>query len=70
MWLEENIGTRINEMRTKEIIDTDVGLVATACPFCLTMIEDGMKELGKAETVRTKDIAEIVAEKLAEKKGD
>ncbi len=65
MWLEETLGTRINEMRSKEIAETDVGLVATACPFCLTMIEDGMKELGKAETVCTKDIAEIVAERLA-----
>jgi Fe-S oxidoreductase len=65
MWLEENLGKRINEMRSQEIAETDVGLVATACPFCLTMIEDGMKELGKAETVCTKDIAEIVAERLA-----
>jgi len=64
MWLEENLGKRINEMRSQEIAETDVGLVATACPFCLTMIEDGMKELGKGDTVRTRDIAEIVAERL------
>jgi Fe-S oxidoreductase len=49
MWLEENLGKRINEMRSEEIAETDAGLVATACPFCLTMIEDGMKELGKAD---------------------
>ena len=64
MWLEENLGKRINEMRSQEIAETDVGLVATACPFCLTMIEDGMKELGKGDTVRARDIAEIVAERL------
>jgi len=66
MWLEETIGTRINEMRTKEIADTEVDLIATACPFCLTMMEDGLKELNKAESVRTRDLAEIIAEKLAE----
>jgi len=66
MWLEETLGTRINEMRSQEIAETNAELVATACPFCLTMIEDGMKELGKGETVCTKDIAEIVAASLAE----
>jgi Fe-S oxidoreductase len=35
------------------------------CPFCLTMIEDGMKELDKDEEIRTRDIAELVAEHLA-----
>jgi Fe-S oxidoreductase len=66
MWLEETIGTRINEMRTKEIVERNVDLVATACPFCLTMIEDGLKELNKFESVRTRDLAEIVAELLVE----
>ena len=64
MWLEETIGTRINEVRTKELAEQGVGLIATACPFCLTMIEDGLKELNKAESVRTRDLAEIVAEQL------
>jgi Fe-S oxidoreductase len=66
MWLEENLGKRINEMRSEEIVETNAELVATACPFCNTMIDDGMKEMGKADTVCTKDIAEIVAERLAE----
>jgi Fe-S oxidoreductase len=39
--------------------------VAVGCPFCLTMIEDGMKELNKDEEIRTRDIAELVAEHLA-----
>ena len=64
--MEETIGTRINEVRTKEIVNRDVDLVATACPFCLTMIEDGLKELDKFESVRTRDLAEIVAEQLVE----
>ena len=35
--------------------------MAVACPFCLTMLEDGMKELNKEEEIKTQDIAEIVA---------
>jgi len=66
MWLEETIGTRVNEMRTQEIVDKGVELIGTACPFCLTMIEDGVKELDKAETVQTRDLAEIVADRLVE----
>ena len=37
-----------------------VSLVAVGCPFCLTMIEDGMKDLGKDEAIKTMDIAELV----------
>jgi Fe-S oxidoreductase len=35
------------------------------CPFCLTMIEDGMKELEKEEAIKTQDIAELVANNMA-----
>ena len=64
MWMEETIGTRINRERTSEIIQNDVSSVAVGCPFCLTMIEDGLKELGKEEAVSTLDIAELVAKNL------
>ncbi len=62
MWMEETIGKRINLERTEEIVGRKVASVAVGCPFCLTMIEDGMKELGKEEELRTRDIAELVAE--------
>ncbi len=39
--------------------------VAVACPFCLTMLEDGMKELGKEEEIKTEDICELVAKNMA-----
>ena len=61
MWLEENIGKRINVERAEEIVDNKADSVAVACPFCLTMIEDGMKELNKEESIKTFDIAELVA---------
>lgn len=64
MWLEEKIGTRINENRAKEAIGTGATTVATACPFCMTMISDGVKAHGKGDTVSVKDVAEIVADSL------
>ena len=64
MWMEETVGKRINVERAKEIVDLGVSTVAVACPFCLTMLEDGMKDLDKEEQIRTLDIAEIVAKNL------
>ncbi len=64
MWMEETIGKRINLERTEEIVNLNVSTVAVGCPFCLTMVEDGMKELEKEETIKTMDIAEIVAQNM------
>jgi Fe-S oxidoreductase len=64
MWMEETIGKRINLERSEEIARQRVGNVAVGCPFCLTMIEDGMKEMGKEDEIRTLDIAEIVERSL------
>ena len=60
MWMEENIGKRINLERSEEIVGLNVSNVAVGCPFCLTMIEDGMKQLEKEEQIKTVDIAELV----------
>ncbi|MEN8245338.1 MAG: (Fe-S)-binding protein [Thermodesulfobacteriota bacterium] len=64
MWMEEIIGKRINLERTEEIVRSGADNVAVGCPFCLTMLEDGMKELGKEDDIRTRDIAELVADHL------
>jgi Fe-S oxidoreductase len=64
MWMEETIGKRINIERSEEILRSNVTNVAVGCPFCLTMIEDGMKELGKEETIKTMDLAEIVEKNM------
>jgi Fe-S oxidoreductase/nitrate reductase gamma subunit len=63
MWTEETLGSRINHLRTDEIVASGASLVAAACPFCLTMLRDGLKDKGR-EDVAVKDIAQIVAEKL------
>jgi len=65
MWMEETIGKRIYLERSEEIVAQKVSSVAVGCPFCLTMIEDGMKEMGKEEEVKTLDIAELVAKSMA-----
>lgn len=64
MWLEETIGKRINVARAEEIAGSEAPTVAVGCPFCLTMVEDGMKELGKEEQIKTQDIAELVAKNM------
>ncbi|MCP4367462.1 MAG: (Fe-S)-binding protein, partial [Deltaproteobacteria bacterium] len=64
MWMEETIGKRINLERAEEIIDRQVTSVAVGCPFCLTMLEDGMKELEKEEEIKTQDICELVAKNM------
>lgn len=63
MWLEEMTGERINRVRVKEAMKKNPGTVCVACPYCMTMFEDGFKDEG-AKDVRVKDLAEIVAEGL------
>ncbi|MBC8259812.1 MAG: (Fe-S)-binding protein [SAR324 cluster bacterium] len=62
MWMEETIGSRINETRTAEAIETGATTVATGCPFCMTMISDGIAAKDKSETMQAKDVAELVLE--------
>jgi Fe-S oxidoreductase len=62
MWMEETIGSRINETRTEEAIQTGASTVATSCPFCMTMMSDGIAAKGKTDSMQAKDIAEIVLE--------
>jgi Fe-S oxidoreductase len=67
MWLEEHLGTRINRLRADEAAATlgpAGGVVATGCPFCLTMLTDGLAEGGREETVKALDVAEVVAAAL------
>jgi Fe-S oxidoreductase/nitrate reductase gamma subunit len=66
MWLEEKIGQRINQNRVDEAAKTldGKGTIATSCPFCLTMLKDGIGETGRGEAMQAKDIAELVAQTL------
>jgi Fe-S oxidoreductase len=62
MFMEERTGTRINAERTEELIATGASAIAVACPFCMTMLTDGVNAKGSA--VKVVDIAEVVAERL------
>jgi Fe-S oxidoreductase len=58
MWMEETIGKKVNDERAQEAIATGATRVATACPYCYIMLDDGVKGAGKDETeVRVADIS-------------
>ncbi|SKA34375.1 Cysteine-rich domain-containing protein [Chitinophaga eiseniae] len=62
MFKEEEKGTtRINFERGQEAVDTGASVIAANCPFCMTMLTDGVKETGKEDTVKVLDIAELIA---------
>jgi Fe-S oxidoreductase len=63
MWLEEQkVGERINVMRTDQALKTRAGMVATACPYCLQMFQDGIKTRTVEDSLKVMDISEILAE--------
>jgi Fe-S oxidoreductase/nitrate reductase gamma subunit len=64
MWMEEDPAKRVNNRRVEEILACGVDCVATACPYCLTMFEDGLKAKQAEEKVKARDISEIVADAL------
>nr|MBA2607829.1 4Fe-4S dicluster domain-containing protein [Actinomycetota bacterium] len=51
MWMEEHVGTKVNTERGRELLATGASRVATACPFCYIMIDDGVKEHGRDDVV-------------------
>jgi Fe-S oxidoreductase len=67
MFKEEEKGAiRINLERTGEALGTGASVIASACPFCNTMLTDGVKNKEKEDTVQVLDVAELVARSLAE----
>ncbi|HEO71952.1 MAG TPA: (Fe-S)-binding protein, partial [Candidatus Hydrogenedentes bacterium] len=58
MWMEESIGTNIYADRAREVIRAGADIAVTACPFCMTMLTDGMKDEGREE-IKVKDVAEL-----------
>jgi Fe-S oxidoreductase/nitrate reductase gamma subunit len=69
MWMEETRGTRINAERTRQALATGASTVATACPFCVVMLRDGLSDAAAsgaadAGNVAARDVAEVLAESL------
>ncbi|MGB8656205.1 MAG: heterodisulfide reductase-related iron-sulfur binding cluster [Candidatus Zixiibacteriota bacterium] len=64
MWMEESLGKRINHLRVEQAASTDASVVATACPYCLTMLGDGIKEKGLENLMSVLDLTEILEKAL------
>lgn len=64
MFMEETVGKRVNIERTEELLATKAKTIALNCPFCMTMISDGVKAKDMEEEVQTLDIAEIILQNI------
>jgi Fe-S oxidoreductase/nitrate reductase gamma subunit len=65
MWMEESTGKKVNDERSQQLIATGASRIATACPFCFIMIDDGVKAQGLEEDqVKVGDIAMHVLDAL------
>ncbi len=63
-WMDLKIGERVNSVRAEEAAATGASTVATACPFCMQMMEDGVKLTNNETRLDVRDIAEVIAERL------
>ena len=61
-WKEEREGSRINHMRVDQIAVANPETLAVECPFCMTMMEDAVKSRSLEESMRVRDLAELLAE--------
>jgi Fe-S oxidoreductase len=61
-WKEEHEGTRINQKRFDQLNEAKPECVAVGCPFCMTMMEDAVKSRSLEESMRVRDLAELLAE--------
>ncbi|WP_240644583.1 (Fe-S)-binding protein [Paenibacillus paeoniae] len=64
MWMEEHAGTRVNYARTAQALAVKPSVISSACPYCLTMMEDGLKSLQEGEKVIARDVAELLADSV------
>jgi Fe-S oxidoreductase len=62
MWIEEDPNQRVNLMRTEQALENDPEVIAVSCPFCMTMLTDGIKAKDLEDKVKTLDVMEIVAQ--------
>jgi Fe-S oxidoreductase len=68
MWMEERLGKRVNQERTDEAASTGADILGVACPFCLVMLDDGVK--AQRSDMRVLDIAQVVAESVGATDGE
>jgi Fe-S oxidoreductase len=61
MWMEEQNKDRVNVKRTLQLLDTGAETIASACPFCMTMLKDGVKAHNKEDSIQNLDVVEVLA---------
>ncbi len=64
MFMEETVGKRVNIERTDELLSNNPTVIAANCPFCMTMVTDGVKSAEKIDSVQIKDVSEIMLEHI------
>jgi Fe-S oxidoreductase len=64
VWMETRAGERFAELRISEALDAGAETLVTACPYCITMLEDSCNVMGKADKLKVRDLSEVVAERL------
>jgi Fe-S oxidoreductase len=64
MWMEEDPDKRVNLRRVEQLLETSPDKVAVACPYCMTMVDDGLKAKNMEEKVQALDIIELVADAM------
>lgn len=64
MFMEEHIGEKVNHNRTRELLQTGATTIAANCPFCMTMLTDGVKAADRADQIRVCDISELLRDAL------
>ncbi len=65
MWMEEQNQNRVNVKRTLQLVDSGARTLASACPFCMTMLTDGLKSQSLEEKVKQLDVAELLEQSCA-----
>jgi Fe-S oxidoreductase len=64
MWMEERVGKRVNHQRLEDLQAANPNIVASACPFCITMLRDATRDKHVEGKIQTKDVVELLAESL------
>jgi Fe-S oxidoreductase/nitrate reductase gamma subunit len=66
MWFEQPIGKKINDIRTDDVLETTAETVTTSCPYCLQMLEEGILHKEMQETLKAKDIVELLEQAIGQ----
>ena len=64
MWIEEKPEQRVNFLRVEQLLETKATTIASACPYCMTMLSDGVKSKELEDSVKNRDVLELAADAL------